>query len=83
MAGYSSIWICGWNRHGDVGAEPGGDEIRFYHNQKDGTFKDVTDQLSPAAQEILTSLGLEIQGNIGRRFHSLGYGEFSDDGYGL
>ncbi len=49
---------------GDVGAEPGGDEIRFYHNQKDGTFKDVTDQLIPAAQEILTSLGLESKGTL-------------------
>ena len=49
---------------GDVGAEPGGDEIRFYHNQKDGTFKDVTDQLIPAAQEILAGLGLETKGTL-------------------
>ena len=39
-------------------------EIRFYHYQKDGTFKDVTDQLIPTAQEILAGLGLETKGTL-------------------
>lgn len=36
--------------------EPGGDCIRFYHNQTDGTFQDVTDQLIPAAVEHLKEM---------------------------
>ncbi len=57
---------------GDVGAEPAGDEIRFYHNQKDGTFKDVTDQLIPAAGEILYGLGLETTGTLADVFTAWG-----------
>ena len=48
----------------DVGSEPSGDEIRFYHNQQDGTFKDVTDQFIPAAGEALTAMGIEPVGTL-------------------
>ena len=57
--GWLDIVVAGYEEKtdmGDVGMEPEGDQIRFYHNQKDGTFKDVTDQLIPAAQEVLTNL---------------------------
>ena len=57
---------------GDVGVEPDGDEIRFYRNQKDGTFKDVTDQLIPVAQDVLTNLGLDTTGTLADVFTAWG-----------
>ena len=73
--GWLDIVVSGYEEKtdmGDVGVEPEGDEIRFYHNQKDGTFKDVTDQLIPAAQDVLANLGLETTGTVSDVFTAWG-----------
>ena len=73
--GWLDIVVSGYEEKtdmGDVGMEPEGDQIRFYHNQKDGTFKDVTDQLIPAAQEVLANLGLETTGTVSDVFTAWG-----------
>lgn len=73
--GWLDIVVSGYadgTAMGDVGVEPDGDEIRFYRNQKDGTFKDVTDQLIPVAQDVLTNLGLETTGTLADVFTAWG-----------
>lgn len=73
--GWLDIVVSGYadgTAMGDVGVEPDGDEIRFYRNQKDGTFKDVTDQLIPVAQDVLTNLGLDTTGTLADVFTAWG-----------
>lgn len=73
--GWLDIVVSGYadgTAMGGVGVEPDGDEIRFYRNQKDGTFKDVTDQLIPVAQDVLTNLGLDTTGTLADVFTAWG-----------